>query len=75
MPKGIEPCCIVEGNLCAIKDTSDFGGPNMWNFYVRTTSGQWEDVQWMEVNMIQSFFNSKLSRYRESDGKQGYIKD
>jgi hypothetical protein len=54
---------IIEGNLAAIKDTSDFGGPNMWEFYVKTANGFWEKVQWMDVYRIQTFFKEKLPVY------------
>jgi hypothetical protein len=59
---------IIEGNLKAEKCTSDFGGPNMWNLCVRTNHGPrtwWESVQWMDVNKIQLFFETKLPRYKE----------
>ena len=59
---------IIEGNLKAEKCTDDFGGPNKWNLYVRTNHGSnwwWESVQWMDVNKIQLFFETRLPRYKE----------
>lgn len=56
---------IIEGNLRADKDTSDFGGPNMWRLYIKDKNGRWEDVQWMGVYNIQRFFNTKLPVYKE----------
>jgi len=51
---------IVEGNLKAIKDTSDFGGPNMWDLYIKTVYGYYEKIQWMGVQRIQELFTTKL---------------
>ncbi len=62
----IEQHVIVEGNLKAVKCTDDFGGPNMWNLYLQDVNGFWENVQWMDVQRIQSFFTTKLPRYTES---------
>ena len=56
---------IEEGNLKAVKDTNDFGGPNMWNLHVKTTKGFWDSVQWMSVGNIQPFFKTVLTRYTE----------
>ncbi len=51
---------IVEGNLKAIKDTSDFGGPNMWDLYIKTVYGYYEKIQWMGVQRIQELFTTKF---------------
>ncbi len=40
---------IVEGNLKAIKDTSDFGGPNMWDLYIKTVHGYYEKIQYLPL--------------------------
>jgi hypothetical protein len=56
---------ITEGNLQAVKDTGDFGGPNKWRLRIKTNNGWFEDVQWMEVYKIQQFFNTKLPVYEE----------
>jgi hypothetical protein len=62
---GIKPEAIQEGNLAAVKCTSDFGGPNQWNLKIKTSMGYWEDVQWMNVYSIQKFFKTKLPVYKE----------
>ena len=51
---------IVEGNLKAIKDTSDFGGPNMWDLYIKNVYGYYEKIQWMGVQRIQELFTTKF---------------
>ena len=56
---------VIEGNLKAEKDTSDFGGPNMWRLYVMNKQGRWESIQWMSVYGIQEFFRAKLPVYQE----------
>jgi hypothetical protein len=56
---------IIEGNLKAEKDTGDFGGPNMWKLFVKTTKGRWKNIQWMGVYSIQELFNAKLPVYEE----------
>lgn len=62
---GIEPTTIREDNLIAAKDVAyDDTGPNMWNLYIRTVNGGWEDVQWMDVESIQRFFKTKLPVYK-----------
>lgn len=61
----IEYCMIVEGNLKAEKDTGDFGGPNMWQFYVKNQRGLWEHIQWMDVYRTQKLFKATLPVYRE----------
>ena len=61
---------IIEKNLKAVKDLSDFGGPNMWHLYIQSVSGYWEDVQWMSHSTIQQFFTAKLPSYKEDDTKQ-----
>mgnify|MGYP007097513368 CR=1 FL=1 len=55
---GIKACAIEEGNLGAVKSSSDFGGPNMWDLKIKNKDGWWEDVQWMNVNRIQQFFKT-----------------
>ena len=42
---GIKYHEIIEGNLKATKDTSDFGGPNQWNLCVKDVNGYWEIEQ------------------------------
>ena len=59
----ILPQSITEGNLQAVKCLDDFGGVNMWNLYVKTTNGYWENVQWMGVYNIQMFFKTELPIY------------
>ncbi len=56
---------ITEGNLQAVKDISDFGGPNMWRLYVKKNNGRFESVQWMDVFSIQEFFTTQLPVYKE----------
>lgn len=56
---------IIEGNLMATKSSSEFGGVNMWNLWVTTKSGRWEEVQWMSLSRIQNFFKTKLPEYKE----------
>jgi hypothetical protein len=51
---------IVEGNLKAIKCSSDFGGPNMWDLYIKNVYGYYEKIQWMGVQRIQELFTTKL---------------
>lgn len=70
MSNGIERCIIEEGNLKAIKDTGDFGGPNMWTLYIKDTDGCFRDVQWAPLSNTQPFFKQKLPRYDEIFGKQ-----
>lgn len=69
---GIRNFLVDEGNLRAEKCTDDFGGPNKWNLNVKTTSGYWESVQWMDVYRIQMFFKTKLPVYNEDQSKQYY---
>ena len=69
---GIGNFVVEEGNLGAVKDMRDFGGPNMWTLHVKTADGRWEDVQWMSVYSIQRFFKTKLPVYDESTKKQKY---
>ena len=66
----IQNCTITEGNLCAQKDTSDFGGPNMWNIYGKTTSGGWERLTWVDSYRAQEFFKTKLPVYKEVSGSK-----
>lgn len=66
MKNNIKPYEVIEGNLKAVKDTSDFGGPNMWNLQIKATNGYWSDsVQWMCRGRIQEFFKEKLPQYKE----------
>jgi len=51
---------IVEGNLKAIKCSSDFGGPNMWDLYIKTVDGYYNRIQWMSVERIQELFTTKF---------------
>ena len=67
---GIKYEVITEGNLAAVKDTSDFGGPNQWRLHVKTVQGGWESVQWMGVYSIQQFFKTKLTVYKEESKKK-----
>ena len=61
----IERVEITEGNLKAVKDTSTFGGPNMWRLYVQRRNGYWKEVQWMVVWSIQELFETELPRYKQ----------
>jgi hypothetical protein len=65
MKNGIESQVIEEGNLRAVKDTGDFGGPNMWQLFVKDTTGWFRDVQWMDISNIQSFFKTRLPSYNQ----------
>ena len=65
MKNGIESQVIEEGNLRAVKDTGDFGGPNMWQLFVKDTTGWFRDVQWMDISNIQSFFKTRLPSYSQ----------
>lgn len=64
--KGIEYHVIEEGNLRAVKDTRDFGGPNKWHLEVKDIDGWFRNVQWMDVSNIQPFFKTPLPRYEET---------
>lgn len=64
MNNGIKPFEVVEGNLKAVKDTSDWSNENMWMLHVKTTRGYYEKVQWMSVYNIQEFFSTKLPVYK-----------
>ena len=68
----IKDCEIIEGNLKAVKDTGDFGGPNMWHLHIKTNDGWWESVQWMGVYKIQKFFKTKLPEYQEEEQPPRY---
>ena len=69
----IKPFEVIEGNLKAVKDTSDFGGPNMWRLHIKETSGYWSDsVQWMHRKAIQKMFTKSLPLYRESGVQPNY---
>jgi hypothetical protein len=70
MRTSIQPFSVTEGNLRADKDTSDFGGPNMWHLKVKRKDGFWENVQWMGVYGIQQFFTEKLPVYKEPEEKR-----
>lgn len=62
----IKPFEVIEGNLRAVKDTSDFGGVNMWHLYIKTTKGYWSDsIQWMGYYKIQELFKTELPKYKE----------
>jgi hypothetical protein len=64
---------VVEGNLKAVKDTSDFGGPNQWRLHVKETGGFWSDsIQWMHVYTIQKLFTKSLPVYREETAQSKY---
>ena len=69
---GIKYQEIIEGNLKATKDTSDFGGPNQWNLCVKDVRGYWDSVQWMNVHHIQDFFKTKLPVYKEQKKEVKY---
>ena len=73
MTNTIKPFEVIEGNLKAVKDTSDFGGPNMWRLHIKETSGYWSDsVQWMHRKAIQKLFTKSLPVYRESGVQPNY---
>jgi hypothetical protein len=61
----IKSFSVTEGNLMIEKDTSDFGGPNMWNIYGRTTDGFWDRLTWADVYRAQRFFKTKLPVYKQ----------
>ena len=63
---GIEKHVIEEGNLRAVKDTGDFGGPNQWHLEVKDATGWFRNVQWMHVSKIQAFFKTPLPEYQET---------
>ena len=63
---------IIEGNLKAVKDTSAFGGPNMWKLHVKKVNGWYDSVQWMSVYSIQEFFKTQLPVYKEITKKSKY---
>ena len=65
----IEKHVIEESNLRAVKDTSDFSGPNMWQLQVKDATGWFRDVQWMSIGNIQPFFKTSLPRYEETSSK------
>lgn len=64
MNNGIKPFEVIEGNLQAVKDTSDWSNENMWTLHIKTTHGYYESVQWMSVYKIQQFFKTKLPVYQ-----------
>ena len=66
MSNGIEFEVFTDGHVQVYKDTTLFGGANMWNFYVKNTKGKFIKVQWMDVEKAQLFFNTRLTRYIES---------
>lgn len=71
MKNTIKPFEVIEENLKAVKDTDDFGGPNMWRLHIKETNGWWSDsVQWMSLWKIQSFFKEKLPVYNEINKKK-----
>jgi hypothetical protein len=57
---------VEEGKLKAVKDTSTFGGLNMWHLYVQKVTKNWEQVQWMGVYSIQQLFNTQLPTYPDT---------
>ena len=63
MKNGIESQVIEEGNLRAVKDTGDFGGPDMWHLFVKDTTGWFRHVQWMDISNAQPFFKTRLPSY------------
>ena len=63
---------IEEGNLKVVKCTDDFGGPNMWNLYIKDVNGWWEDVQWGDGRRFQRFFKTQLPVYKEVEKKINY---
>jgi len=65
MKNGIESQVIEEGNLRAVKDTGDFGGPNMWQLFVKDTTGWFRHVQWMDISNTQPFFKTCLPSYSQ----------
>lgn len=71
MENGIEHQVVEEGHVRAVKCTGDFGGPNMWNFYVKDANGCFGGrVQWMSVDNVQRFFKTKLPRYEKVVGEK-----
>lgn len=52
---------LVEGNLMVVQSNT----LNMWDLYVMSTEGYWEEVQWMSLGSAQRFFKEKLPEYRE----------
>ena len=68
----IQQHVITEGNLRVVKCTDDFGGPNMWNLYILSVDGWWEDVQWSNVHRLQQFFKTKLPVYKEQVKQTNY---
>ena len=65
----IEKHVIEEGNLRAVKDTSDFGGPNKWHLAVKDAEDRFRNVQWMHVSNIQPFFKTPLPKYQETSSR------
>jgi hypothetical protein len=57
---------FIEGNLKAVKDSSDFGGANMWHLHIMTVSGWYDSVQWMHLSNIQKFFKTQLPVFEEA---------
>lgn len=74
MNNGIEPFEVTEGNLRAIKCTSDFGGCNQWYFHIKTTNGYYELAQWMNISNIQKFFTTKLPKYQDESSRNTQYK-
>ena len=64
--KGIENHVIEEGNLIAVKDRGDFGGPNKWHLRIKDVDGISRSVQWMDISNIQPFFKTPLPEYEET---------
>jgi hypothetical protein len=59
----IEQFEVEEGKLKAVKDTSTFGGSNMWFLYVQKVTKNWEQIQWMGAYSIQQLFHTQLPTY------------
>jgi hypothetical protein len=74
MNNGIKPFEVVEGNLQAVKDTSDWSDENMWQLYIKSTRGYYERIQWMSVYNIQDLFNTKLPKYEDKSSRSNQYK-
>jgi hypothetical protein len=75
MSNGIGQHIIEEGNLRAVKDTGDFGGSNMWQLFIKDTTGWFRDVQWMSVDNVQPFFKQTLPCYQQTENNKYKIKE
>ncbi|MCA1800567.1 MAG: hypothetical protein LC650_04670 [Actinobacteria bacterium] len=56
---------VVDGpeNIRVVKDTDDFGGPNMWNLEIKRPDGFWESIQWMNVYRAEELLGVELPHY------------